>query len=118
MSNIAPRVPLKLDVEYRKSYARETDSGTLRNISLTGAFLEAPAAELLKQDKVTLVFSVSGRTRKINAQVVWTNSNGAGVVFNHFNNRDLQIIDDLIYFTESTREKRRSVFDTIIKKVS
>lgn len=114
----APRVPLRLAVEFRRSYARNSDKGTLRNVSLSGAFLEAPGTDLVPKDKLTLTVIVGGRTRKMNASVVWANSAGAGVVFHHFNNRDLQIIDDLIYYVESNREQRRDVLDTIFKRVA
>lgn len=116
-NNPAPRVPLELTVEFRKSYARSKNEGTLNNISLTGAFLMTDAS-LDKNDKLNLTFIVGGRSRTISAKVVWKTSEGAGVMFQHFNNRDLQIIDDLIYFTESSRNDRRSVLDTIFKKVS
>jgi hypothetical protein len=114
----APRVPLRFDVEYRRSYARSGEKGILKNVSLSGAFLECGTDMLSPKDKVTLEFMVGGRTRKLNATVVWMSSAGAGVVFHHFNNRDLQIIDDLIYFVESKRSKRRNVLDSIFKKVS
>ena len=114
----APRVPLNLPIEYRKNYARNSITGSLYNISLTGAFLRTSSKELMLQEKITLYFEVSGRKRKITATVVWTNDNGAGVAFQPFNNRDVQIIDDLIYFIESSRTTRRNVLDTIFKKVS
>lgn len=114
----APRIPLRVQVEYRKTYSRQADNGTLRNISLTGAFLESSATDLAKNDKIQLTLLVSGRERKIAAKVIWVGPKGAGLKFNHFNNRDVQLVDDLMYFTEDVREKRRSVLDTIFKKVS
>jgi hypothetical protein len=114
----APRIPLKLDVEYRKSYGRATDVGHLKNISLTGAFLEHTNEALKSNDKVTITFKVGGRTRKIIAMVIWSNSHGAGVRFLPTNNRDVQIVDDLMYFVESKRENRRSVLDDIFKQTS
>lgn len=116
-SNPAPRIPLELSVEFRKSYARAADDGTLRNISLTGAFLQTES-RFEKNDKINLTFVVGGRTRKITAKVVWATSVGAGVMFQHYNNRDIQIIDDLMYFVENNRSERRDVLDTIFKKVS
>ena len=114
----APRVPLKMDVEYRRSYARQTTKGTLRNISLTGAFLETTTEMITAADKVIVTFVVSGRRRNINATVVWKNGLGCGIQFQPFNNRDVQIVDDLMYFVESSRENRRSVLEDIIKRVS
>ena len=113
----SPRIPLDLQVEYRKSYARAADNGKLRNISLTGAYLEVGMG-LEKNDKLNLTFIVGGRTRKISAKVIWTNTLGAGVVFQHFNNRDLQIVDDLMYFVENSRSSRRDVLENILKKVA
>lgn len=113
----APRLPLKMEVEYRRSYARQTTRGTLRNISITGAFLETTTELITATDKVVITFIVSGRRRNINATVVWKNTLGCGLKFQPFNNRDVQIVDDLMYFVESSRENRRSVLDDIIKRV-
>jgi hypothetical protein len=114
----APRLPLKMEVEYRRSYARQSVRGTLRNISLTGAFLETQTELITTTDKVVITFVVSGRRRNINATVIWKNGAGCGLKFQPFNNRDVQIVDDLMYFVESSRENRRSVLDDIIKRVS
>ena len=112
----APRIPLKLDVEYRKSYGRSGEIGHLKNISLSGAFLEHDNEALKENDKVAITFKVGGRTRKINALIVWSNSAGSGVKFLPTNNRDVQIVDDLMYFVESKRENRRGVLDDIFKR--
>ncbi len=112
----APRIPLKLSVEYRKSYARRSDGGSLKNISITGAFLEHENPELQPRDKLNLVFKVSGRTRTIMAQVVWCSHGGSGIRFLPDNNRDVQIVDDLIYFVQNRRESRRNVLDDIFKR--
>ncbi|MFP5518648.1 MAG: PilZ domain-containing protein [Bdellovibrionia bacterium] len=114
----APRTPLSLEVNFKRSYARSETLGSLRNISLTGAFLAVESTELKANEKLQLRFVVSGRERVIGATVVWKNSAGCGVKFHHSNNRDRQIIDDLIYFVESSRESRRSVIDDIFKKVA
>lgn len=112
----APRVPLKLEVEYRRSYGRNDDHGHLKNISLSGAFLDHENGELKVGDKLAVTFKVGGRIRKINALIVWSNESGSGVRFLPTNNRDVQIIDDLIYFVESKRENRRTVLDDIFKQ--
>ena len=118
-STPAKRIPLQVNVEYRKSYARHFELGTLKNISVSGAFLSGPeAARCQKRDKVCLVVRVGGRTRKLHATIVWTNALGAGLKFHHYNNRDFQIVDDLIYFVEKTRKSRRNVLETIFKKVA
>jgi hypothetical protein len=112
----SPRIPLKLDIEYRKSYGRSSETGALKNISLTGAFLEHGNEKLKVSDKVAITFKVGGRVRKINALIVWSNSIGAGIKFMPTNNRDVQIVDDLMYFVESKREGRRDVLDGIFKQ--
>jgi hypothetical protein len=112
----APRIPLSLEIEYRKVYARKAEFGQLRNISLTGAFLEHGSEEVKSADKVCITFKVGGRVRKINAQVVWSNASGSGVKFLPVNNRDVQIVDDLMYFVESGREGKRTVLDDIFKQ--
>lgn len=108
---------LELDVQFRKNYSRSSDAGKLKNISLTGAYIQT-GAPMEKNEKINVTFQVSGRQRKISAKVIWTNGAGAGVMFQHFNNRDLQLIDDLMYFIENNRSTRRDVLDTIFKKVA
>lgn len=114
----APRTPLTLEVSFRRSYAREETQGTLRNISISGAFLEISGEEFMAREKLQLKFTVSGRVRNVQAMVVWKNSVGCGIKFMPINNRDVQIVDDLIYYVESQRNDRRSVLDKIFKKVS
>lgn len=114
----APRTPLVLEVSFRKSYSRGDTKGVLRNISISGAFLEFKDHSLRSGDKLQLTFEVSGRIRKITALIVWTNSAGCGIKFQPVNNRDVQIVDDLIYFVETNRTGKKSVLDKIFKKVS
>jgi PilZ domain len=115
----APRIPLQLEVEYRRSYARSGEKGCLKNISLTGAFLEVPGEKVLSpNDKVLITILVSGRERRIPAAVVWQSQMGCGLKFLPINNRDVQIVDDLMYFVENSRSSQRSVLDSIFKKVS
>ncbi len=114
----SPRIPLKLEVEYRRSYSRSADKAELKNISLTGAFLETESHELKENDKVAIEFRVGGRARKIIASIIWIKDSGCGIKFLPNSNRDVQIVDDLMYFVESKRENRRSVMDNIFKKVS
>ncbi|MGZ3773713.1 MAG: PilZ domain-containing protein [Pseudobdellovibrionaceae bacterium] len=113
----AQRTPLNLEVSFKRNYAREKTKGTLKNISITGAFLEFMGCEVRPNEKLNLVFVVAGRERKVAAHVIWTNSIGCGVKFMPLNNRDVQIVDDLIYFVENNRTDRRSLMDTIFKKV-
>lgn len=113
----APRLPLEMDVEFRRSYAREATAGVLKNISMTGAFLETATLDLQSKDKIVVTLMVSGRRRNVTARVIWKNQRGFGLQFQPFNNRDVQIVDDLIYFVENNRENRRSIFDDILKRV-
>lgn len=118
MSNApAPRTPLHLEVSFKKNYARQASSAVLKNISLTGAFLECRGESFRANEKLNLTFIVAGRERKIAATVIWTNSAGCGVKFHPTSNRDVQIVDDLIYFVESGRDGRRNVLDNIFRKV-
>lgn len=113
------RVPLQLDVSYRRSYSRRMGKGRLKNISLTGAFLELTLDQPLSpNDKLLVTILVSGRERKIPANVVWHTHSGCGIQFQPTNNRDVQIVDDLIYYVENSRESQRSVLDNIFKRVS
>lgn len=114
----APRTPLHLEVSFRRNYARQDMSGVLKNISLSGAFLEIMSHDLRLEEKVNLTFIVGSRERKIAAQIIWKNSLGAGIKFMPLNNRDVQIIDDLIYYVESKRMGHRGILDGILKKVS
>lgn len=114
----AQRTQLNLDVQFKKSYGRREAVATLRNISITGAFLICSEETLRANEKINLKIIVSGRERKVAAQVIWTNSLGCGVKFLPSNGRDVQIVDDLIYFVENYREDRRDVFESIVKKVA
>lgn len=118
MNSPAPRTPLNLDVSFRRNYARQDTTGILKNISLSGAFLELSNHDLRLDEKVNLTFIVGSRERKISAQIIWKNAYGAGIKFLPLNNRDVQIVDDLIYFVESKRIGHRGILDGILKKVA
>lgn len=114
----SPRIPLFVEIQYKKNYARQSIIGTLRNISLTGAYLQFGSEQLSPSDKLTIEFNVSGRRRQIHASVIWTNENGGGIKFHPLNNRDVQIVDDLMYFANSKRNSKKSVLDSIFKQVA
>lgn len=114
----SPRIPLQMQVEYRKSYGRQNVKGTLKNISLTGAFLETETIELAPEDKVVLEIVVSERRRKMAATIIWKSATGCGVMFQPFNKRDVQIVDDLMYFVQNRREFRKNILDDIFKKAA
>ncbi len=116
----SPRIPLQMEIEFRRSYARRGEKGRLKNISLTGAFLELEKIDraLSPQDKVVITLFVGGRARQIGAHVIWNSTSGCGLRFQPSNNRDVQIVDDLMYFVENSRESQRQVLDSIFKKVA
>jgi hypothetical protein len=118
MDKPAPRLPLQLSIEFRKNYSRKADYGDLKNISLTGAFLTHESTdEMLINDKINIHFKVSGRERTLNATVVWLGESGCGLQFHPDNNRDVQIVDDLMYFVKGRRVKNKTVLDQIFSKV-
>jgi hypothetical protein len=114
----SPRLPLQMPVQFRKNYGRQGVKGTLKNISLTGAFLETEHLELGPSDKLILELVVSDRRRKMAATIVWKNGKGYGVQFHPFNKRDVQIVDDLMYFVQDKRELRRNILDGIFKQTA
>jgi hypothetical protein len=118
MEKPAPRLPLQLPIEFRKNYSRKSDYGDLKNISLTGAFLIHNSEEISVNDKINIHFKVSGRERTLNASVIWLDEAGCGLQFHPDNNRDVQIVDDLMYFVKGRRSKNKNVLDEIFSKVS
>ncbi len=112
----APRIPLQMQIEYRRSYGRQNIKGVLKNISLTGAFLETDTLDLAPDDKVVIEFVVSERRRKMAATIVWRSDGGCGLAFQPFNKRDTQIVDDLMYFVQNRREFRRNILEDIFSR--
>jgi hypothetical protein len=117
-TNPAKRIMLAVEVNYRKTYGRQDLKGKLINISLSGAFLKTADLDFNMSEKIHLTFSVGTRTRDLVAKVVWKNAHGMGLEFFHTNNRDVQIIDDLIYYIEESRQDRKQVLSQIFEKVS
>ncbi|MCB0347890.1 MAG: PilZ domain-containing protein [Bdellovibrionales bacterium] len=114
----AKRVMLAVEVNYRKTYGRQELKGKLINISLSGAFLKTGDLDFGLSEKIHLTFSVGTRKRDLAAKIVWKNEYGMGVEFFHTNNRDVQIVDDLIYYIEESRQDRKQVLSQIFEKVS
>jgi sugar-specific transcriptional regulator TrmB len=115
----SPRISLELNINYRRSYGRRIETATIKNISLSGAFIEIdPDIEVSPNEKVIVSLSVGDRVRKIPALVVWKNKTGCGIKFNHLNNRDQQIVDDLIYFVENSKHDQKTVLNDIFKSVA
>ena len=114
----APRFPIELNVKFRRSYGRDFSEGVLKNVSISGAFLKNSHPDIQAQDKILLTLNVSGREHSLSARVVWACPQGCGLKFLPFNSKDTQIIDDLIYFLESKREKRKDILSNILEKVA
>jgi hypothetical protein len=87
-------------------------------VSLTGAFISHQHHDLISGDRVTIELVIGGQKRKIVAEVIWTNSFGAGIKFIPANQKDIQMIDDLIYYLEEKKSSLNSVLGEVLKKVS
>jgi Tfp pilus assembly protein PilZ len=115
--DVSPRYNVELAFEFKRNYARQISKADVRNISLTGCFIKTEHP-LRANEKLNVYLTVSGRTRKVAAKVVWVGPHGAGVQFQPFNSRDLQIVDDIIYYATEKTSSTKSLFDTIINKVA
>jgi hypothetical protein len=113
----APRYNVDLSFEFKRNYARQSAKAEVRNISLTGALIKTDAP-LKPSEKVNVYLTVSGRTRKVAARVIWVGERGVGLQFQPFNNRDLQIVDDIIYYATEKNESTKTLFDSILTKVA
>lgn len=113
----SPRHPVELTWEFKRNYARQTDKAEVANLSLTGAFLKTQTP-LQPQEKINVYMTVQGRRRKVAAKVVWCRETGAGIKFQHFNNRDLQIVDDILYYATEKSSSSKDILESIIKKVA
>src|SRR5476651_708575 len=93
----AKRFNVDLSFEFRRNYARQSNLAEVKNISASGALIRTNQP-LKLSEKIRVYLSVSGRTRRMVAKVVWISNLGVGLEFQPFNNRDAQIIDDIIYY--------------------
>jgi hypothetical protein len=115
--DVSPRFNVDLNFEFKRNYARQLSKAEVRNISLTGAFIKTEIS-LRPSEKLNVYLTVSGRTRKVAAKVVWVSNRGVGLQFQPFNSRDLQIVDDIIYYAAEKSSSTKSLFDTILNKVA
>lgn len=113
----AKRFPVELAFDYKRNYARQTSKAEVRNISLTGALIKTEQP-LKPSEKINVYLSLSGRVRKVAARVVWVNERGAGLQFQPFNNRDVQIVDDIIYYATEKTSSTKNLLETILNKVA
>lgn len=113
----AQRFSVDVDLDFKCNYARDFSKAQIKNISVSGALIKTDVP-LKPEEKINVFFRLSGRERKIPAQVVWVTEKGAGIKFNHFNNRDIQIVDDLIYFATEKSSSVKDLLDNILSKVA
>jgi hypothetical protein len=114
----APRTRLNVQVVFRRKYAREDESGQLKNISQTGAFLATRGGKLVKGSKVHILLDFLGHRREIVAEIVWSNSNGAGIRFLPHVGRDKLAVRDFIDYINEQKSYRNSTLSLIFKKVA
>lgn len=112
-----PRHSIELALEFKRNYARQSAKAEVQNISLTGALIKTTVS-LKPSEKLNVYLTVSGRTRKVAARVVWVGDRGVGLEFQPFNNRDLQIVDDIIYYATEKNSSTKNLLDTILLKVA
>lgn len=118
-SSPSERLQLLLNIPFRRAYSRDDEKGVIKNISLTGAYLESSINDSLKvSDKIKIELSLENRTRKISCQIIWKRPSGCGLKFLPSNGRDVQIIDDLIYYAQNNRENKRDVINLILNQAA
>jgi len=115
--DVSPRFSVDLNFEFKRNYARQISKAEVKNISLTGALIKTELP-LRPSEKLNVYLTVSGRTRKVAAKVVWFGERGVGLQFQPFNSRDLQIVDDIIYYATEKNSGAKSLFDSILHKVA
>lgn len=113
----APRTVFNLEVQFRKSYARAISNGRLRNISLTGAYLECTEFFHL-QERFQFHFFIGGQLHFVAAETVWRSSNGYGVKFITIKKRDTRVIEDVVQIAESMRYGKQQLLSNILKSAS
>ena len=103
-SSISPN----LNVEYKKKYARHLRIGRLRDISNSEAYLltEDDKALFSLRDEISITLELGQRKRTLQASVIANDTQGVKVKFHFYNNREYQIIDDLIYFIEKSKRRK------------
>jgi hypothetical protein len=113
----AQRFSIDFDLDFKCNYARDFNKAQIKNLSVSGALIKTDVT-LKPSEKINIFVRVSGRERKIPAQVVWISDRGVGIKFNHFNNRDIQIVDDLIYFATEKGLSTQELLQNILNKAS
>jgi len=114
----APRTRLNIPVVFRRKYHRYDESGQLKNISESGAFLAQNGDPLTVGSKVHVTLDFLGNKRELVAEVVWSNSNGSGIHFLPNVGRDKLAVQDFIEFINEQKSARHLALDRIFKKVA
>ena len=106
------------NVEYKKKYARHFQIGRLKDISNSEAYLltKNNKASLNLKDEISILFKLGERKRVIQASVISSDAHGVKLKFHFYNNKEYQIVDDLIYFIEKSKEERRQSLDLIFNQ--
>ena len=107
-----------LNVEYKKKYARHFKMGNLRDINNSEAYLltNDDKTSLNLKDEISIFLKLGERKRTIQASVILKDTHGIKIKFHFYNNKEYQIVDDLIYFIEKSKEKRRQSLDFIFNQ--
>lgn len=113
----AQRFSIDFDLDFKCNYARDYNKAQIKNLSVSGALIKTDVA-LKQSEKINVFVRLSGRERKIPAEVVWIGDRGVGIKFNHFNNRDIQIVDDLIYFATEKGLSTSELLESILNKAA
>ena len=113
-SSISPN----LDVEYKKKYARHFKVGRLRDISNSEAYLltKDDKTPFNLKDEISITLKLGQRKRTLQASVIASDTSGVKIKFHFYNNREYQIVDDMIYFIEKSKEERRQSLDFIFNQ--
>jgi hypothetical protein len=114
----ATRHQISLELEFKRSYGRQSEKANIKSISINGALVQVDQP-LRIGERLKVTLSVSDRVRKVPARVVYVGGEKeVGIRFEPFNNRDLQIVDDIIYFATEKSSTNRSLLENILSKVS
>lgn len=113
----APRTPARMGVEFRRVYGRQVFDGIIKNISVTGVFIEH-ALRFEKEDMVQIEMCIGNRKKKIKAKVIWSNEMGSGLQFHPKSKQEIQMIDDMIYFIEQRWHEMKGVLNNILIKMA
>ena len=93
----APRFKVDYSIALKKLFSNNQDMVKIKNISMSGAFIEMTTEEFNTRELVGLNFVVNDRERVVQARIVWKSKEGLGVQFIPQTFQDQVIINDLIF---------------------